>query len=251
MTQAFAKATGQEFGVYYAEDSMGTGKNRTVLRARNARDAWNTPIKSLAHDLSGRLPLVIGMPIFVVDNIAVELGIANGSGGTLINIDFERREGRRYAISAEVEIPLYTSSDPNAIFPHRVVLPLAAKSIQYSKGKGKKLYSARRRQLPLIPGFSFTSHNSQSRSLIAATIHLESCATIAASYVMLSRIKCGGDELAGLAILGEVTAAKIQNHAPQEVRNEETRLKHLASATLERAKEDLKWYLDLTGDVFD
>ncbi|KAJ7711764.1 hypothetical protein B0H16DRAFT_1235628, partial [Mycena metata] len=75
-------------------------------------------------------------------------------------------------------------------------------------------------QLPLIPGFSFTAHNSQSRSLNAATIHLESCATIAASYVMLSRIRCGEDELTGLAILGSVPAQKIQNHAPQEVRNE-------------------------------
>ncbi|KAJ7711763.1 hypothetical protein B0H16DRAFT_1273909, partial [Mycena metata] len=122
MTQAFANATGQDFAVYYSEDSVGAGKKCTVLRAQNARDAWNTPIKSLANDLSGRLPLAIGMPVFVVDNIAVELGIANGSGGTLINIDFEIRNGRRYAISAEVELPLYTSSDPNAIFPHRVVL---------------------------------------------------------------------------------------------------------------------------------
>ncbi|KAJ6532902.1 hypothetical protein DFH09DRAFT_864280, partial [Mycena vulgaris] len=126
MAQSFAAATGQEFAVYYSEDTVGAGKNRTVLRGQNARDAWNTPIKSLAKDLSERLPLVIGMPVFIVDNIAVELGLANGSGGTLVNIDFEKREGRRYAISAEVEIPLYTSSDPKAIFPHRVVLLLAA-----------------------------------------------------------------------------------------------------------------------------
>jgi hypothetical protein len=205
----------------------------------------------LAKDLSGQLPLVIGMPVFIVDNIAVELGLANWSRGTLVNIDFEKREGCRYAISAEVEIPLYTSSDPKAIFPHRVVLSLAANSIQFSKGTGKKLYSACRHQLPLILGFSFTAHNSQSRSLNAATIHLESCATIAASYVMLSRIKCDEDELRGLAILGNINAKNIQNHVPQEVRNEESRLKDLAAATLERAKDDLKWYLDLTGDCFD
>ncbi|KAJ6561394.1 hypothetical protein DFH09DRAFT_981479, partial [Mycena vulgaris] len=120
MSQAFASATGQEFAVYYSEDTVGSAKNRMVLRGQNAQDAWNTPIKSLAQDLSGRLALVIGMPVFVVDNIAVELGLANGSGGTLVNMDFEIRDGRRYAISAEVEIPLYTSSDPNAEFPHRI-----------------------------------------------------------------------------------------------------------------------------------
>jgi hypothetical protein len=34
-------------------------------------------------------------------------------------------------------------------------------------------------------------------------------------------------------------------------RNEESWLKYLAAATLERAKTDLRWYLDLTGDSFD
>ncbi|KAJ7508324.1 hypothetical protein B0H11DRAFT_1704527, partial [Mycena galericulata] len=97
----------------------------------------------------------------------------------------------------------------------------------------------------------FTAHNSQSRSLNAAIIYLESCAMIAASYIMLSRIKCGEDDLRGLAILGNINEKNIQTHAPQEVRNEESRLKDLAAATLERAKNDLKWYLDLTGDGFD
>ncbi|KAJ7467137.1 hypothetical protein FB451DRAFT_1484355 [Mycena latifolia] len=138
MTQSFASATGQEFAVYYSEDSVGAGKNRTVLHGQNAQDAWNTPIKSMACDLSGRLALVIGMPIFVVDNIAVELGLANGSGGTLINLEFEIREGRRYAIAAEVEIPLYTSSDLKAKFPHRIVFSVTAGPIKFSKGTGKK-----------------------------------------------------------------------------------------------------------------
>jgi hypothetical protein len=39
MTQDFAAATGQEFAVYYSEDTVGAGKNRTVLRAQNVRDA--------------------------------------------------------------------------------------------------------------------------------------------------------------------------------------------------------------------
>ncbi|KAJ7654059.1 hypothetical protein DFH06DRAFT_993846 [Mycena polygramma] len=191
------------------------------------------------------------MPIFVVDNIAVELGVSNGSGGTLINVEYEVRHGRRYAISAEVDLPLYTSSDPNAQYPHRLTITPITKSIQFTKKNGTKIYTATRRQLPLIGGFSFTAHNSQSRSLDAAAIHLESCVTIAASYVMLSRIKCGEDELRGLAILGNINPKNINNHAPQEVRNEESRLQRLADATLRAAKDDLKWYLDLTGDSFD
>ncbi|KAJ7607021.1 hypothetical protein DFH06DRAFT_950222, partial [Mycena polygramma] len=124
MTQSFAAATNQEFAVYYSEDTVGRGANKTELTGQNAQDAWNTPIKAHADDLSGRLPLIIGMPVFIVDNIAVELGVSNGSGGTLVNIDYVIRDGRRYAISAEVDLPLYTSLDPNAENPHRLVIPV-------------------------------------------------------------------------------------------------------------------------------
>ncbi|KAJ7061707.1 hypothetical protein C8F01DRAFT_987198 [Mycena amicta] len=111
--------------------------------------------------------------------------------------------------------------------------------------------SASRQQLPIIPGFSFTAHNSQSRSLNAAMIHLESSANISTSYVMLSRIRCPEHELRGLAIVGDVSPKKIQNHASEEARQEEVRLKQLAKRTLEKAKETLSCYLDLTGDSFD
>ncbi|KAJ7161274.1 hypothetical protein C8R43DRAFT_947522 [Mycena crocata] len=251
MSQAFAGATNQEFGVYHAVDTIGRGSQKTTLCGQNARDAWNTPIKSCAEDLSGWLVLVIGMPIYIVDNIAVELGLANGSGGTLVNVEYEMHEGRRYAISAEVDLALYTSPDPKARFPHHVVIPLKTGSITFKKGSANKIYTACRTQLPLIAGFSFTAHNSQSCSLNAATIHLESCASIAASYVMLSRIKCGENDLNGLAILGNVNAKNINNHAPEEVRTEEKCLKQLAASTLVCAKEDIRWYIDLTGDSFD
>jgi hypothetical protein len=251
MTKVFASATNQDFGIYYSSNTMGRGKNKVVLRGQNAEDAWNTPIKSHAQDLSGRLPLAIGIPVFVVDNMAVELGLANGSGGVLVNINYELRENRRYAISAEVDIPTYTAPHPDAEFPHRILLPAITKPMQFTKGQSKKLYTAQRHQLPLIGGFSYTAHNSQSRSLNAATIHLESSASAAASYVMLSRLKCDERTLPRLAILGEVNVKDITNHAPQEVRNEEKRLKKLAAKTLEQAKQDLDWYLKSTGDNLD
>ncbi|KAJ7574196.1 hypothetical protein C8J56DRAFT_728054, partial [Mycena floridula] len=112
-------------------------------------------------DLSGRLGLVFGMPIYVIDNIAVELGISKGSGGTLVSIEYKVHQGRRYAISAKVDLLLYTSSDPEAESPHRVTLPLLTLTISWINSGVSKPCSARRRQLPIIPGFTFTSHNSQ------------------------------------------------------------------------------------------
>ncbi|KAJ7598740.1 hypothetical protein C8J56DRAFT_739998, partial [Mycena floridula] len=124
VTHSFAKVTGQECCVLYSEDFVGRGRKRTILTGKNAQAAWNTPIKSHANDFSGRLALVIGMPVYIVDNMAVELGVSKGSRGILTGVKYRTCEGRHYAISAEVDLPLYTSFDPNAEFPHRLTIPV-------------------------------------------------------------------------------------------------------------------------------
>lgn len=249
--QAFAASTGQQFAVYYAQDSVGRSSKKIVLTGQNAQDAWNTPIKSLATDLSGRLPLIIGMPVYLVDNFAVELGISKGSGGTLISVKYELKGNKRYAISAVIDLPSYTSSDPDAPYPHRLTVWPIMRGIKYRRSGSKKLNPATRQQLPLIPGFGFTAHNSQSRSLDSTVVHLGSCSTTASAYVMLSRIKCGKELPTRLGILGEIEAEVITNHAPEQVRREEKRLKRLAKGTLARAKGTLSWYITVTGDGFD
>jgi hypothetical protein len=53
---------------------------------------------------------------------------------------------------------------------------------------------------------------------------------------MLSRIKCGKDELRGLTILGNINAKNTKKKHPESCtagRNEESWLKYLAAATLE------------------
>jgi hypothetical protein len=191
------------------------------------------------------------MPVFVVENLAVSLRVSNGSRGTLVNVTYELRGGKRYALSADVDLPDYTSSDPSSPHPHRLTITPFTKSIQYRINGAKKLYHATRQQLPLIGAFGFTAHNSQSRSLNAAAIHLDSSRSIACSYVMLSRIKCGLEDPKGLAILGDIKPGKILNHAPAEVREEEKRLRRLAKKTLAAAKVTLRWYTDLTGESLD
>ncbi|KAF9069373.1 hypothetical protein BDP27DRAFT_1186041, partial [Rhodocollybia butyracea] len=122
MSKAFAAATGQEFGIYFAEDLVGKGRKRVVLTGQNAIDAWDTNIKANANYFSGCLPLVIGMPVFVVENVAVEIGIANGSRGTLVSVQYEVHKGHRYAITAEVDIPSYKPLKPSTEHPHRVTI---------------------------------------------------------------------------------------------------------------------------------
>jgi len=60
-------------------------KNRYILQNNAAKAAWNGKAKD-AKDLSGHLLLIPGMPVFLTENIATELGLSNGSEGTYTNI---------------------------------------------------------------------------------------------------------------------------------------------------------------------
>ncbi|KIK56959.1 hypothetical protein GYMLUDRAFT_142336, partial [Collybiopsis luxurians FD-317 M1] len=117
--KAFAKAIGQEFHLYYSTDHCGRGKSKREISGIAAEAAWNVSVKS-AQDLGGRVPYIPGMPVFGTENIATELGLSKGSLGTLVSIKFEEREGRKYAVSAEIDFPGYKGK--NIKFPNHVLL---------------------------------------------------------------------------------------------------------------------------------
>ncbi|THU78057.1 hypothetical protein K435DRAFT_581140, partial [Dendrothele bispora CBS 962.96] len=134
MTKTFARATGQEFHIYYAEDYVvqKDPKRTRYLVGREALDAWKAEIKSDARDLSGRLGLVVGMPVIVVDNVAVELGISNGSRGTLVGIKYSTIGTRRYATSADVRLPNYFNANSGHGDPHVVMISTIVGPLTYT-----------------------------------------------------------------------------------------------------------------------
>ncbi|KAJ7209878.1 hypothetical protein B0H12DRAFT_964388, partial [Mycena haematopus] len=121
MAQAFANVSKQEFHLYHAKDTRGRGSKKHQLTGLAAEIAWSIPVKD-ANDLGGRVPYVPGMPVFCTENIATELGISNGSPGTLVSVIFEEIDGHRYPISADVDFRAYTTMNRNAPHPHRVIL---------------------------------------------------------------------------------------------------------------------------------
>ena len=181
------------------------------------------------------------MPVFCTENLATELGISNGSPGTLVSIIYEEIEGRRYAISAEVDFRAYKNSDPDPPFPHRVTLKTVTNTIHFGLPDSGRTYSATRSQLPLIPAFAFTSHNAQGRSLDVCCIDLASCPTIQSAYVMLSRVR----SLQGLCILRPFRLDRIQNHISQELREELKRTELKAEKTKAYSREQLSWFYNV------
>jgi hypothetical protein len=246
MSKAFAQATGQEVALYHSIDTRGKGKSRRELRGVAAEAAWSVPVKE-AEDLPGKVPYVSGMPVFCTDNIATELGLSKGSMGTLVAVKYVIRSDRRYAISAEVDFPGFRGGE-DPLHPHRVLLKTTTGTVHYSIPGSCTRYAATRNQLPLIPAFAFTSHNSQGRSLEAACVDLASCRSLQSAYVMLSRLR----SRKGLCILRPFRLRTIQNHISQELRQELERTAALELKTLALCKTRLDWYYLLyPSDVFD
>jgi hypothetical protein len=190
------------------------------------------------------VPYMPGMAVFCTENLATELGISNGSPGTLVSIVYEEIDERRYAISAEVDFRAYKNSDPEAPYPHRVVLKPITNTIHFRLPHSEKTYSATRSQLPLIPAYAFTSHNAQGRSLDVCCIDLASCPTIQSAYVMLSRVR----SLSGLCILRPFNLDRIQNHISQELREELKRAELKAEKTKAYSREQLSWFYSVVPE---
>jgi len=210
-----------------------------MLRNAAAEAAWAAPIKP-AKNLSGKLPLIPGMPVFLVDNIATELGLSNGSEGTLVSVKYEENEGHRYAVSVEVDFPSYYNQSKS--HPHHVTLGRLQGSCPFTlpSPTGKARFTCNRKQVPIIPAFAYTAHNSQGRSLNSGCLDLASCKDLAMTYVMLSRLRT----LDGITILRPFALQKIKCHAPQSVRNELKQLDALAEITSASARKALSWFYD-------
>ena len=156
------------------------------------------------------LPLFVGMPIFITDNIATELGLTNGTRGVIKSIHFKRNEVMsndssgvhhlKYMpdfVIAELEDitmkPLEgLKQNCVPIFPKKgsFVIHVPAK-----KGKKRPSITINRIHFPIVPRYGCTSHKSQGMTLSDAIIDLvvpegkKGGVEINFSYVPLSRVR--------------------------------------------------------------
>lgn len=166
----------------------------------------------------------------VTENIAFSKGIVNGVEGVVEKIKFSRdAEGNRYASvvylrisGVDMEIP-GVSVELVPIFPETVSFEVKVRS-----GETIHTQTVTRKQLPLLPAYSYTDFKSQGRTLERAIVDL-STARGQGVYVMLSRVK----SLEGLAILRWFPSTKVFQRLPEDMRRELDRIDFLDKATLE------------------
>ena len=218
-------------------------ENKRVFVTR-AKDTYNKG-KSLPRDLAdlikdkphtstgqlpGELPLYVGMPIFISNNIATELGITNGTKGVVKAIHLQNGE----SISEEdigfhlvefrdldyviVELEDVTVTPLRGLQPNHIpIFPQKGKGFKVQlkgfnkKGKRKEI-TVTRKQFPIVPRFGMTAHKSQGQTLGKAIIDLVPNPKnngrqedVSLPYVPASRVR----RLEDLTILREFPASVI------------------------------------------
>lgn len=159
------------------------------------------------------------MPVILTQNIAIELGLINGTNGIFRQLVYEEESSRTnnlseaFPINAEyIHRPTYAlieiikskfECQLTDLESNIVPIPLVEQTFRInvnelvpknknSRSTTKAMVSIKRRALPLVPAFCITTHKSQGQTLGKVVIDLKlpkETDDIAAVYVPLSRVK--------------------------------------------------------------
>jgi hypothetical protein len=173
-----AKRTGQRIVVSVAEDNYPKYLQDDITPTKMI-GLFNRPYKQ-SGNLPGYLPLIQGMPAFITMNGSVPLGIVNMAKCEITQVVLHEDEP---AFSKDYRLPPhFLKYPPKAVYvklldhdpkdsplkslpnQQRFVVPIALKRTTYhlcKEDERKKGRSIKRQQLPLTPGYSFTSYSCQ------------------------------------------------------------------------------------------
>ncbi len=175
-------------------------------------------------NLPGELELFRGMPVMVTKNIAVEFKISNGAIGVISKIVCIGKPTLSAGLYILPDIPIYVvvkfpdttcpafpglASGEIPIFPQ-------TDSFQFKFPGTTSSSTIRRRQLPLISCYSYTSHKAQGKTLPAIVtdlVPLKKNVDCSFAYVPLSRIR----HLEDLVIIRPFPISVIQSKRPKDL----------------------------------
>ena len=180
--------------------------------------------------LPGELPLFVGMPIYISNNVATELGLTNGTSGIVKAICLRNGEtiseediGFHHVQFNDLDCIIVELNDVSVkplrgLQPNQIpIFPITGKPFDIvlkhpnRKVKNKKI-SVKRKHFPIVPRFSVTAHKSQGLTLDKAIVDLVpnpkyrgTQQEVSFAYVPLSRVR----RLEDLTILREFPASVI------------------------------------------
>ena len=210
INELFVEHYSQHTKVYISKaiDYVGRKSNRKQLPKDVAKKIRNWP-NTTTRGLPRELHLFVGMPVIVTTNIATELGITNGTRGTIRYIHlrsgeviigdtgFHRLEQPPDYVIVELEDISVKPLD--GLPPNHVPILSKTEAFPVSMPGRKKPLNVNRRHFPLVPRFSCTAHKSQGQTLEKAIVDLvprngkTKGLGIEFAYVPLSRVRTLND----------------------------------------------------------
>lgn len=237
MLRAHCQKTNQTHYVVYAEDTC--GRNPLNREQRLA-------IAHLKLDKTNRLPnkleLAIGMKAMVLENIAPDAGVANGSRGEIIDIVLDPREPEldQYTHSVQLLYPPAVVLFAPYINPGtqleglpKGVVPIFPSQKKFRLG-GRSGSTIARKQLALTAAYAFTDFKSQGQTIENVIIDLAKTPsgklTGFNAYVALSRSRGRNT----IRLLRDFDSTLFTKHPNELLRIEDERLDKLAWETIQK-----------------
>ncbi|KAJ3575597.1 hypothetical protein NP233_g982 [Leucocoprinus birnbaumii] len=229
-TQAFANRTRQSVYDFYATDSL----NGSEIDDPELQQYLLTLPSNVTEARVGKLALVKGMKVMVLQNYDVEHGIVNGVMGTLDSVRYTVGiNDRKHATSCVVTCNSVDGEPLPGLHANQLAVLEDTVRMSFKRANDNHSITITRRQLPLVPAYALTNHKSQGQTLDKAIVDLEGTHGSEPPYVMATRVR----HLDDLLILRPFKINRITCHMSKAIRTEERRLRIL----------DLKTVLDV-GD---
>jgi hypothetical protein len=218
-----AKSLQVDVHIYASDDIV----HRQLATGALQKSLWDLS-STASKDAFGLLPLFPGMRVMITENIAFVSGIVNGREGKVRDIIYDDVPGcpRRLKV-VHVHIAGCGMQVAGLDLDVVPVFPTST-SISLRKSTASKLglKTFTRKQVPVVPAYSYTDYKAQGRTLATAIVDLASSRG-QGPYVMLSRVR----SLQGLAILRPFSDAKLYTRLPEELRTELRRIADLHETT--------------------
>ena len=239
----FARAARCPIHISVAEDRPAESKHPLDLMRR---ETLLSLLDNDTHSLMGKLPLVPMLPVLISYNIATELGVNNGTPGTILKVVFnpdskqslEGDPGQEITLQAMplyvlVHVPTAQMLEPAMPGLPLNVIPVFPQEFSFKHKTSGQYYV--RKQFPLILAKAITDYKSQGQTLDTIIAHLaddeKRSRTCASIYVTLSRAR----RLEDVLLLAAPTKEELNRPIPEGLDDLFKVLKQRALATA------LKW----------
>ncbi|PPQ76590.1 hypothetical protein CVT24_013026 [Panaeolus cyanescens] len=233
-TISYSQATGKPVHWYYARDfvngcavPIGSDFHHLLRKMHGVSTAYRLTA----------IPLVIGMPVMLMNNLDVPGGAMNGAIGQLKSIRYTTdADGFRYLQSCVINTEDVKGEPLTNLQNGDIACFLDTKKLTLEHPYSHKNITVSRKQLPICPAFASTVHKAQGLTLPRAIVDLHGCPTGASEcpYVMLSRVR----SLKNLFLLRDFDLTKLRCRPSEDIRKEYQRLTDLHFATLKRNNFD-------------